>query len=429
VTTYIAALSENDGRGVDSTRFDRGAVGRGMSKSKVLLQLVVVLAVAGGAMAAFGKPDDFAKWLSPAKWFGEKAAAQDARGRAGPRTIAVEVATATRQKTPVKVEALGTVTTMASVAVKTRLDNEIVGIHFSDGASVKQGDILVTLDPRAIEAQIAQAEGTLARDQAQLDGAERDLRRNTDLLTKGAGPQLNVENSKTQADAFRAAIKADLAALENLKVQLSYCTIRAPISGRISQAAVKVGNFVRSADTFPIATINQIAPIYVTFTVPQGSLPQLREALAEGDAPVEATVPGEEQHARGSVAMIENTVDPTTGMATVRAVMPNNDELLWPGTLVSVAATVRVEDDIVVPSDAVQVRQQGSFVYVVRDNVATVRPVTVAWVIGDDTVIGSGLDDGDVVVTDGHLQLTNGARVAIHAPKGGTAAIVQSGGG
>jgi RND family efflux transporter MFP subunit len=198
---------------------------------------------------------------------------------------------------------------------------------------------------------------------------------------------------------------------------LSYCTIHAPISGRISQAAVKVGNFVRSADTVPIATINQIAPIYVTFAVPQGNLPELRDALAEGDAPVEATVPGEEQRALGGVAMIENTVDPTTGMVTVRAKMPNNDELLWPGTLVSVAATVRVEDDIVVPSDAVQVSQQGSYVYAVRDNVATVRQVTVARVLGEDTVIASGLDDGDVVVIDGHLQLSNGARVAIQQPK------------
>ena len=407
------------------------AAGREMSKGKVVLQLMVVLVVAGGAMAAtLGKADELASWFPLAKWFGgDKAAAQGAGGRAGPRAIAVEVATATRQNTPVRIEALGTVTTIASVAVKTRLDNEIVGIHFTDGALVKQGDLLVTLDTRAIQAQIAQAEGTLARDQAQLDGAERDLRRNTDLLMKGAGPQLAVENSKTQAETYHAAVKADLAVVDNLKVQLSYCTIRAPISGRISQAAVKVGNFVRSADTVPIATINQIAPIYVTFAVPQGNLPELREALAEGDAPVEATVPGEEQHARGGVAMIENTVDPTTGMVTVRAKMPNNDELLWPGTLVSVAATVRVENDIVVPSDAVQVSQQGSFVYAVRDNVAAVRPVTVARVLGDNTVIASGLDDGDVVVIDGHLQLTNGARVAIREPKkSGTASTGQAGG-
>jgi membrane fusion protein, multidrug efflux system len=198
---------------------------------------------------------------------------------------------------------------------------------------------------------------------------------------------------------------------------LSYCTIRAPISGRISQAAVKVGNFVRSADTVPIATINQIAPVYVTFAVPQRSLPDLRLALAEGVASVDVIIPGETSQAHGRVAMVENTVDPTTGMVTVRAVMPNHDELLWPGTLVNVQTTIRTEDAVVVPSDAVQVSQQGPFVFVVRDNIATVTPVTVARLLGTDTVIESGLAGGDVVVTDGHLLLTNGARVTTHESK------------
>jgi membrane fusion protein, multidrug efflux system len=384
-----------------------------MTKRKALVGLV--LAVGGCALAVglFGKPEDIAKWFG-----GDRTAQGPARG-AGPRTVAVEVATAVKKKTPVLIEALGTVTNMASVAVKTRLDNEIVGIHFADGASVKQGDLLVTLDSRSLEAQIAQAEGTLARDQAQLAGADRDLRRYSELVTKGATPQTNVDTAKTQADMFGAAIKADLAVLDNLKVQLSYCSIRAPISGRISQAAVKVGNFVRSADTVPIATINQIAPVYVTFAVTQRSLPDLRVALAEGVAPVEAIIPGETRRARGQVAMVENTVDPATGMVTVRASMPNGDELLWPGTLVNVQTTVRTEDAVVVPSNAVQVSQQGPFVFVVRDNIATVTPVTVARLLSADTVIESGLADGDVVVTDGHLQLTNGARVAIREPKPG----------
>jgi RND family efflux transporter MFP subunit len=312
---------------------------------------------------------------------------------------------------------LGTVTTMASVAIKTRLDNDIVGIHFQYGAYVKEGDLLVALDTRATEAAIAQAQATLARDRAQIEGAERDLRRATDLMTKGAGPQLNVENSRTQVETFRGAIAADTAALENLKVQLSYCTIRAPISGRISQAAVKVGNFVRSADAIPIATINQIAPIYVTFGVPQAQLPDLRVALEEGVAAVEVTIPGETRTAKGRVAMIENTVDPTTGLVTVRALMPNEDELLWPGTLASVQVTVRIDDAVIVPSDAVQVSQQGSYVYVVRDNVATIVPVKVARILTDETVLESGVADGDVVVTDGHLLLSNGAHVSVRQRK------------
>src|SRR5258707_2305434 len=265
-----------------------------MSRSKVLFGLLVV-AVAGWAAASgrLGSTEELANWFPPLKWFADKAVAQSPQGGPPQRTVAVEVAKAVKKKTPVILESLGNVTTMASVAVKPRVDSEIVGIHFADGAFVKRGDLLVTLDSRAVEAQIAQAEGNLARDEAQLAGAERDVRRSSELLTKGAGPQLNVENSKTQADSFSAAVKADLAALENLKVQLSYCSIRAPISGRISQAAVKVGNFVRQADTAPIASINQLSPIYVTFAVPQRTLPELRIAMVETGASVDVVVPGD----------------------------------------------------------------------------------------------------------------------------------------
>ena len=206
-----------------------------------------------------------------------------------PRTVSVEVATAVKKRVRVRLEALGTVTTIASVAIKTRVDSEIVGVHFADGAKVKDGDILFTLDSRAIEAQIRQAEGMVARDQAQLDGAERDVRRYTDLVAKGATPTINLDNAMTQADTFRANIKADQAALENLKVQLTYCTIRAPISGRISSAAVKAGNLVRQADLAPLATINQIAPIYVSFALPQRSLSDVRLALAAETATLEAS--------------------------------------------------------------------------------------------------------------------------------------------
>jgi len=382
----------------------------------------MVIAVAGGAAASgmLGNTEELAKWFPPLKWLiGDRAVAQSQQGRPGQRTVAVEVGTAIKKKTPVILEALGNVTTMASVAVKPRIDSEITGVHFSDGAFVKRGDLLVTLDSRALEAQIGQAEGALGRDQAQLEGAERDLRRYSELVAKGATPVTNLENAKTQADMFRAAIRADIAALENLKVQLSYCSIRAPISGRISQAAVKVGNFVRQADTVPIATINQLAPIYVTFTVAQRQLPELRIAMVETGASVDVTVPGEKRHARGAVAMVENTVDATTGMATVRASIPNADELLWPGTLVSVQVTLRTEDAVVVPTAAVQVSQQGNFVYVIKDNVATVVPVKVARLLGDETVIESGLNDGDVVVTDGHLLLVNGSRVTVRERKAG----------
>jgi RND family efflux transporter MFP subunit len=182
---------------------------------------------------------------------------------------------------------------------------------------------------------------------------------------------------------------------------------------------VKVGNFARSADVVPIATINQMAPVYVMFSVPQRSLPDLRVAMAESDTSVEAIIPGDTRRAHGTIAMVENGVDPTTGMAMVRANMPNKDELLWPGTLVSVQVTLRTESAVVVPSSAVQVSQQGNFVFVVKNGGATVTPVKVARLLGSETVLESGLDDGDVVVTDGHLLLTNGARVTVRERKAG----------
>jgi multidrug efflux system membrane fusion protein len=334
-----------------------------------------------------------------------------ARSQAPARVVPVEVATAERKPVPVRVESLGSVTPIASVAIKARVDTTITAVHFRDGAEVKKGDLLFTLDGRAIEAQIAQTEGAIARDKAQLAGAERDVARYTDLVAKSATPVINLDNAKTQADVYRAAIKSDEGLLENLKVQLSYCTITAAITGRISAAAVKVGNFVRQADTAPMATINQMAPVYVTFTVPQKVLPEIRQALAAETATIEAVIPGEQKRASGQVTMIENTVDPATGMATIRATMPNENEALWPGTLVTTELTLRIEPAVVVPSNAVQVSQTGSFVFVVVDNVAKVQPVKVERTVGTLSVIGSGLNGGETVVTDGQLLLSNGTRV------------------
>jgi RND family efflux transporter MFP subunit len=371
----------------------------------VIIGGVLLLGAAGLAMATRGA------------WAPQGAVAQ---APSAPRKVAVEVAQSVSKLFPMRVDALGTVTPMASVAIKSRLDNEIVAVKFNDGARVKKGDVLVQLDTRALEAQIRQAEGNLARDKALLDGAERDFRRYSELVAKGATPVTNLDNARTQSDSYRAAIKADEAVLDNLRVQLSYCTITAAISGRISAAAVKVGNFVRSADLTPIATINQIAPIYVTFTVPQRYLPDIRKAIAQESASIEASVPGSDKIAPGAVSMIENSVDATTGMATLRATMPNEDELLWPGTLVNVRVTLRQEQAVAVPSVAVQVSQRGNFVYVVKDGVAQVRAVTVGRAVDDETVIESGLSGGETVVTNGHLLLTDGTQVVIREKKAGT---------
>jgi membrane fusion protein, multidrug efflux system len=373
------------------------------------LAVVVLIAAAVGAAATW-------KWY-PNFWAPQGAVAQAPQA---PRAVAVEVGEATRKLMPLQVDALGTVTPMASVAIKSRLDNEIIGVKFADGARVKTGDVLLQLDSRAIEAQIRQAEGNLARDKALLEGAERDFRRYSELVSKGATPVTNLDNARTQSDSFRAAIMADEAALENLRVQLSYATITAAISGRISAASVKVGNFVRSADLTPIATINQISPIYVSFAVPQRYLPDLRKAIGVESATIVASVPGSSEHAPGAVTMIENSVDASTGMAVIRATMPNENELLWPGTLVNIQLTLRQEQSVVVPSAAVQVSQQGNFVFVVKDGAARVTSVEVNRIVGGETVIETGLSGGETVVTNGHLLLTNGARVTVRERKAGT---------
>jgi membrane fusion protein, multidrug efflux system len=333
------------------------------------------------------------------------------------RVVRVDVAKAERKKVPVLLDALGTVTPIASVGIKARVDTQITAVHFRDGQEVNKGDLLFTLDGRAIQAQIAQTEGAIARDQAQLNGALRDVARYTDLVAKSATPVVNLDNAKTQSEVYRAAIKADEGLLENLKVQLSYCTITAPITGRISAAAFKVGNFVRQADTTPMATINQMAPVYVSFTVAQKRLAELREALANKTATIDAIVPGTDKRASGQVTMIENTVDPTTGMATIRATMPNKDEVLWPGTLVSTELTLREEEAVVVPTVAIQVSQTGNFVFVIKDGVAKVQPVKAERAVGNLTVVSSGLAGGETVVTDGQLLLSNGTRVNVRPSK------------
>ena len=379
-----------------------------MAKWTVGLGVTAALALAAYGAATYGY------------WPFHGAVAQAPSQKNAPRVVPVEVAKAEKKRVPVRIELLGTVTPMASVAVKTRIDSEITEVHFRDGATVKQGELLFTMDNRAIEAQIRQAEGQLARDKAQLEGAMRDQRRYSDLVEKGATPVTNLDNAKTQVGIYTAAIKADEGMIENLKVQLTFTTIRAQITGRISMAAVKVGNFARQADLIPLATIVQSAPVYVTFALPQRSLPDLRQALTNETAMIEAVAPGDPRRAQGHVTMIENTVDSVTGTVPVRATMSNNDEMLWPGTLVNVQLSFREEESVVVPPTAVQVSQTGSFVFVVTNGVANVRPVKVARVIDGQAVIESGLEGGEVVVTVGHLQITEGSRVSARQPKAGS---------
>ena len=374
-------------------------------KKRNLTILAGVLAVA--ALTAYG---------TRASWLGSGANVQ---GPPRARVISVELAKAVRKPVPVDVDSIGTVTPMSSVALKSRVETTIVSVHFEDGAKVNQGDLLFTLDARQIDAQIEQAEGVLIRDRAQLEAAQRDVRRYSELIGKGATTQVNVDNAKTQADILTGTIQADQSALDNLKVQKSYTTIRAPFSGRISVANVKVGNFVRPADTTPLAVINQMAPVYVTFAIPQRVLVDLREAMAVGASKVTATIPGHRRSETGKVAMVENTVDSTTGMVTVRGMMNNENETLWPGTLVNTKLIIRVEDAVTVPSAAVQRSQTGNFVFVMQNGKAHVQPVEISRTSDGQSVIASGLSGGEDVVTDGQLLLSEGTPIAPRAPKAG----------
>jgi multidrug efflux system membrane fusion protein len=354
--------------------------------------------------------------LARSYWTTDGSAARP-QTQAARNTVPVDIGMAQRKKMPVQIDALGTVTPIASVALKTQVDTTITAVHFRDGAKVNQGDLLFTLDCRQIEADMKRYQAIIDGAEATLKQAQQDVERYTELAAKNATPIVTLNNAQTTVNVSRATAESNRAQLENAKVLLGFCQIRAPISGRISMANVKVGNFVRQADTAPMATINQMAPVYVSFTVPQKNLPDIRKAIAAETATVEVIVPGSPKHADGVVSMVENSVDPATGMAMIRATMPNTDELLWPGTLVTAQMVLREEDGVAVPTSAVQVSQTGNFVFVVKDGVAKVQHVNVERQVGSETVIASGLNGGETIVTDGQLLLSEGTHVTPHTGK------------
>jgi multidrug efflux system membrane fusion protein len=277
--------------------------------------------------------------------------------------------------------------------------------------------VLFELDSRGIEAQVKQAEANLARSRAQLEQAQRDVKRFELLTASDAGSKVQLDNGRTTVQTVQAQIHADEAALEALKVQLTYYTIRAPISGRVGIAGIKAGNIAKTGDgSVPLAVINQISPIYVAFNVPQRLLPELREALAKGTSKVQATPQGLTEAVDGKVAVIDNNVDTTSGTITLRGIFENADEILWPGQLCDVRLVIRTEPDaITVPREAVQQSQSGLIVFVVEDGLARVRPVTVDRSLRGLSVVKTGLQGNETVVTDGQLLLTDGAKVETRA--------------
>ena len=271
------------------------------------------------------------------------------------------------------------------------------------------------LDPRSAQAQLQQARAQLARDRASLEGAERDLRRNTELVAKSATPIMNLDAAKTQVGVFNGAVDADQAAIDNLQIQLSFCTISAPIDGRVGLIAIKEGNSIKAND-IPLATINQIKPIYVGFSLPQVDLPALKVAMERGPVEVSVRVQGDEGAAiKGLVEFFDSAVDSSTGTIAVRAKFGNEELRLWPGQYVNVAVGLGTELDVLtVPQTAVQVGQKGNYVFVIKlDRTAEFRPVKTTRTIDGKSVIASGLSEGEEVAVDGLLRLGNGTRVEI----------------
>ena len=331
--------------------------------------------------------------------------------------VPVNIDTVQRGPMPVRIDAVGVVQPVASVALKTRIDAQIDKIFASDGALVKAGDVLVKLDSRQIEAQIKQTEANIAKDDSAVEQAVRDALRTADLLTRGSGTQLNVDNARTQVASTKAVLAADQALLENQKVQLSWYTLIAPITGRLGTFNAKAGNIVRSGDNNAsgiIATIVQTSPIYVAFSIPQTALADVRDAIAAGRSEVVATPQGGKRSAVGKIAVLDNTIDAATGTIMIRAMFPNADDVLWPGQLCNVRVTLRVDPDVIsIPRTATQSGQQGNFVFIVENGVARSRKVSVGRFQDGRDIILEGLNGGETIVSDGALLLIDGSRVEI----------------
>ena len=344
-----------------------------------------------------------------------EARSQTPRSAGGPPAVPVVVTAVKMQPMPVQFDAVGTVQTIASVAVKSRVDGQIAEVFVKDGQYVKVGDPIMTIDPRFAQAQVDQAQANLARDRAQQANAYRDVNRYKPLAQKEFVSRQQLDTSTTTAQAASALVKADEAALESAEVNLSYFTIKAAISGQIGYVNQKVGNDVKANDV-PLATINQIKPIYISFPLPQADLPAVRKAMTAAPVKVLATAVGDSSTPEsGVLTFFENSIDATTGTILMRATFNNPHEVLWPGQFCNVTVDLSVQNDaLTVPSAAVQIGQSGDYVYVITpDNHAQYRAVTVSRTIKGTSVIAKGVSAGERVATDGLLRITNGSRVVI----------------
>jgi len=321
---------------------------------------------------------------------------------------------------PVRLRAIGNIEPFTSVAIKARIDGQIVAVHFKEGQEVRKGEVLFEIDKRPFEAQLAQAQATLGKDRALLDHANDQEKRYKELLAqKFISPDAYAQ-IRTNGETAAAQVRADEAAIESVRLQLAYCTIRAPINGYAGKIQIQEGNLVKANDTNPLVVINQVVPTNVSFSVPEQSLPAVRKYQASGELQVSAQVPNAGlPPVAGKLSFIDNTTDATTGTIKLKAEFPNAGKELWPGQFVDVVLTLTQQDNATVaPSSAIQNGPNGQYVFVVKpDRTVDLRPVKIARSEGDITVMGSGLNPGETVVTIGQLRLGPGSKVAIAETK------------
>ncbi len=330
--------------------------------------------------------------------------------------VPVLVATAQQKAIPIQIRAVGNGEPFATVSVKSQVTGVLMQAHFKEGQNVKKGQILFTIDPRPLESAVKQADANLARDVAQLQNAREQARRYADLLKKEYVSQEQYDQIRTNADALESVVDADKAAVENAKVQLSYCYIYSPIDGQVGSLLVNEGNLVRVNDGTPLVVINQLTPINVTFSVPEQHLADIKRHMAAGTLKVDARFPSDEgRPEQGNLAFVDNAVDRQTGTIKLKAEFKNSARRLWPGQFINVAVTLSTQAEaVVIPSEAVQVGPEGQQVYVIKeDKRVEVRPVTVGQTQDGEAVIVKGLAAGEMVVREGQFLLGAGSQVDI----------------
>ncbi len=323
--------------------------------------------------------------------------------------VPVTVAAVEQKSMPVQVTAIGTVEALSTVQVKTQVTGQLTGVFFKEGDDVRQGQLLFTLDKRQIEADIKKAEGQLARDEASLANAKAQAVRYTALFKEGVISKEQSDLQQTNADTFAAAVEADRAAVESSKVQLTYAEIHSPIDGRTGNLIVHQGNMVKANDSFPLVVINKVQPVYVTFSVPENQLADIKRYNAKGELTVRADVAGDPNPSYGKLSFIDNEVDTSTGTIKLKGQFPNADRRLWPGSFTNVSLTLTTEPNaIVIPTAAVQNGQKGQYVFVVKsDKSVEMRNIVVDRSNDKEAVIRTGLQGGETVVTDGQVRLTD----------------------